>query len=120
LFGAHECLHNSYLASLIRQYTVARLYAARNHPDVYLGASPRGSLALYKTSQAYAALQGREFVTPDDIKLLAQPTLAHRLILSPSARVKNLDTRVVIEEILEAVPVPGTRSATGGRREKRG
>jgi len=120
LLEAQESVRHIYVDPLIKKYIVALVNATRNHPDVYLGASPRGSLALYKTSQAYAALQGRDFVTPDDIKLLAQPTLAHRVILSPSARIKNLDTRVVIEEILEAVPVPGTRPATGARREKRG
>jgi len=76
---------------------------------VYLGASPRGSLGLYKTGQAYAAVRGRDYVVPDDIKALAEPVLAHRLIVSPSARIKNVDTRFVVQDILDSVPVPGTR-----------
>ena len=72
-------------------------------------ASPRGSIALYKTGQARAAIQGRDYVTPDDIKALALVTLAHRLIISPSARIKNVDPRAVIQEILDNMPVPGAR-----------
>ena len=93
----------------VREYVVALVEASRQHPDVYLGASPRGSLALFKTAQARAAVLGRDYVTPDDVKLLAVPTLAHRLIVNPAARVKNVDTRHVVEELLTSVPVPGSR-----------
>jgi MoxR-like ATPase len=77
---------------------------------VFLGASPRGSLGLYRTGQALAAVQGRDFVTPDDIKALAEVVLAHRIIISPSARIRNIDTRYVVRQVLESVPVPGTRA----------
>ena len=85
------------------------VYATRKHPDVYLGASPRGSIALYRTAQARAAILGRDYVIPDDIKALAIVTLAHRLIISPSARIKNVDPRAVIQEVLDSTPVPGAR-----------
>ncbi len=98
-----------YVDPLIKEYIVALVNATRDYPDVYLGASPRGSLALHRTGQALAALQGRDFVIPDDVKVLAESTLAHRIIVSPSARIKNVDTRAVVQDILSTVPVPGTR-----------
>jgi MoxR-like ATPase len=81
---------------------------------VYLGASPRGSLALYRTAQARALLDGRDFVIPDDVKELAYTTLGHRVIVSPSARVKSITSSDIVLGCLERVPVPGTR-ARGGR-----
>lgn len=99
-----------YVDRLIQEYIVALVEATRRHPDVYLGASPRGSLALLKTAQAKAAIRGRDFVSPDDIKELADPTLAHRIILSPAARLKNVDARVIVNEIVNSVPVPGARA----------
>jgi len=100
-----------YLDPMIKEYIVSIVEATRNHPEVYLGASPRGSLALYKTSQALAAIEGRDYVIPDDIKALAEVTLAHRIIVSPTARLKNVSTRAVVGEILQSVPVPGARVA---------
>jgi len=110
LVQAQERVKDVYVDDLIKEYIVELVRATRKHPDVYLGASPRGSLALYKTSRALAAVQGREYVIPDDIKALAEPTLAHRLIISPSARIKDVDARSVVQEILESVPVPGARA----------
>jgi MoxR-like ATPase len=74
---------------------------------VYLGASPRGSLTLYRAGQARAALHGRDFVLPDDIKALAEAALGHRVILGPAARLRDLSTSEVVTEILDSVPVPG-------------
>jgi MoxR-like ATPase len=88
----------------------------RNHPEVYLGASPRGSLALARTAQARAAIQGRDFVLPDDIKALIIPTLAHRVILGPGARLRDLDSQQILEEILSGVPVPGGDPTAEARR----
>jgi MoxR-like ATPase len=110
LVQAQERVKDVYVDDLIKEYIVELVRATRKHPDVYLGASPRGSLALYKTSRALAAIQGREYVIPDDIKALAEPALAHRLIISPSARIKDVDARSVVQEILESVPVPGARA----------
>ena len=109
LVQAQLAVTDVYVDTLIKEYIVSLVNATRKHPDIYLGASPRGSLALYKTGRANAAVQGREYVIPDDIKLMAEPTLAHRLIVSPSARIKNVDPRAVLNEILDSVPVPGTR-----------
>ncbi len=109
LLAAQEAVKKIYVDDLIKEYIISLVTATRQHPDVYLGASPRASLALYKTSRARAAVLGRDYVIPDDIKALAEPTLAHRLIISPSARIKNVDPRAVVEETLGSVPVPGTR-----------
>jgi MoxR-like ATPase len=111
LMAAQEHVKHVYVSDLMKEYIVHLVGETRRHPDVYLGASPRGSLALYKTARALAATMGRDFVIPDDIKALAVPTLAHRLILSPSARLKNVDQETIIQEILDSVPVPGTRVA---------
>jgi MoxR-like ATPase len=99
---------------LIMQYIVDVATATREHQEVYLGASPRGSTALIRASQARAALHGRDYVIPDDVKALAPVTLAHRLIISPAARIRNVDTRQIVQEILDTVPVPGG-SVTGRR-----
>ena len=85
---------------------MALVGATRTHPQAALGASPRGSLGLLHASQAYAAVQGRTYVLPDDVKRLAVPVLAHRLILRPETRVKRVTGAAVVEEILGRVPVP--------------
>jgi len=106
---AQRAVKEVFINDLIKEYIVAIVNATRKHPDTYLGASPRGSLALYRTSQARAALHGRDYVIPDDVKALAEVTLAHRIIISPSARIKNVDPRMVIDDIIHSVPVPGAR-----------
>jgi len=115
LKAAQEEVKRVYVDPLIKEYIVSLVNATRDYPDVYLGASPRGSLGLFKTCQALAALQGRDFVIPDDVKVLAESILAHRIIVSPSARIKNVDTRAVVQEILTTLPVPGTRVRSGVR-----
>ncbi len=109
LIGAQQAVREVYVDRLIKEYIVAIVEATRRHPDVYLGASPRGSLALLKTTQAKAAMRGRDFVAPDDVKELSDATLAHRLILSPAARLKHIDARGIVSEIVNSVPVPGAR-----------
>jgi MoxR-like ATPase len=109
LVAAQQSIRDVYIDDLVKEYIVRLVKSTRKHPDIYLGASPRGSLALYKTGQARAAILGRDYVIPDDIKALALVTLAHRLIISPSARIKNVDPRAVIQEILDSIPVPGAR-----------
>jgi MoxR-like ATPase len=110
LLAAQRTVTEVYVDALVKQYIVALVEETRRHPDVYLGASPRGSLALAKTAQARAAIAGREFVLPDDVKDLAEFALAHRLIISPAARLKNVDARVVVNEIVNSVPVPGAHA----------
>jgi len=99
-----------YVDALIKQYIATLADATRKHEAAYLGASPRGSLALYRTAQARALLAGRDFVTPDDVKALAYSTLAHRVIVSPSARVKSVSAGDIVRECLTRVPVPGARA----------
>lgn len=111
LLTAQGALPAVYVNDLVRAYVVDIVRATREHPDIYLGASPRGSLALFKTARAWAALEGRDFVTPDDIKALAGPVLAHRLIASPSARIRGVDAASIVSEILGTTAVPGTDAA---------
>jgi MoxR-like ATPase len=109
LLEAQEAVKQIYADDAIKEYIVNLCVATRHHPDVYLGVSPRGSLALYRTSQAMAAIRQRDYIIPDDIKYLAEPTMAHRLIISPAARIKNVDPKEVIQDILSSVHVPGAR-----------
>jgi len=107
LTAAQERLKDVYVDPLIKRYIVDIVVQTRRHPDIYLGASPRGSLALYRAGQARAAVMGRDYVIPDDIKALAAPTLAHRLIVSPSARLRDVASEAVMRGILSTLPVPG-------------
>ena len=93
----------------LQRYIVHIVSLTRDHPDVYLGASPRGSLALMRSAQARAMLLGRDYVIPDDIKALATAALAHRLIMSPEARMRNATAHAVITSVMQEVPVPGSR-----------
>jgi len=109
LVWGQQQIRDVYIDPLIKEYIVNLVSATRQHPDIYLGASPRGSLALYRTCQARGVIQGRDYAIPDDVKALAEMTLAHRLIVSPSARIKDVDPRSVVAEILDTLPVPGAR-----------
>jgi MoxR-like ATPase len=100
----------------VREYMVAIVAATRQHQNVYLGASPRGSLALFHTAQALAALRGRDFVTPDDVKALVKTSLSHRLIVAPAARVRGITPAAILDEVLSLVPVPGGAGSYNGRR----
>lgn len=104
---AQEEVKSVHVSPEIKQYMVEMTRRTREFPDVYLGASPRGSLTLFRTCQARAAIFGRDFVLPDDVKALAEAALCHRVILGPAARLRDLDASEVIREILNSVPVPG-------------
>ncbi len=93
----------------VRQYLVRVTRATREHPAVDLGVSPRGTLALYKTAQALAALRGRDYVIPDDVKYLAPSVLTHRIIIRPQTRLRGRTPEQVISEIVDSVPVPVER-----------
>lgn len=108
LLSAQQLVKEVYAAKEVKQYIVNLITASRRHPDVYLGSSPRGSLALFRTSQARAAMAGRDYVIPDDVKALAEVTLAHRIIVGPAARIKNITSRTVVQDILQTTPVPGS------------
>lgn len=107
LLEMQERVKDIYVHDAIKEYIVSVVGATRSHADVYLGSSPRGALALFRTSQARSALAGREYVIPDDIKALAEATLAHRLIVNPAARIREVDPRRVVREVLQTVEVPG-------------
>ncbi len=92
----------------IAQYIVDIVAATRQHPNAYLGASPRGSLALYRTSQVLAAMRGRSYVRPDDVKLLVPATLAHRIIVAPAARQRRVTATAILEEVMAQVASPDT------------
>ena len=97
--------------SAVREYIIAVVDATRRHPNLYLGASPRGSLGLFRLGQASAMLDGRDYVLPDDVKDMVYPALGHRVILSSSARIQGATTQDTVAEILDAVPVPGAAPA---------
>jgi len=111
LTAMQAAVREIYVDPAIADYIVRLVSATRNHPDIYLGASPRGSLALYRASQALAALMGRDFVIPDDVKALAEPTLAHRLILKTAASIRGVDGSGLVGEMLMSVPVQAARPA---------
>jgi len=90
----------------VRRYLVQVVRATRDHPAAELGASPRGTLALYRAAQALAALQGRDFVVPSDVQFLASHVLAHRIHISPQTRLRGRTPSQVVAEALEQVPVP--------------
>lgn len=116
LRAAQESVKSVHVAQGIREYIVSLVEATRMHDEVFLGASPRGSIALFNAARAWAAVRGRDFVLPDDVKFLAVPTLAHRIIVGPSARMQGYDSRSVMTDLLRTVPVPqataSSRSAT--------
>lgn len=90
----------------VRDYIVQIATATRQNPDIQLGASPRASLALYQSSQALAAIRGRDFVIPDDIKAMAPPVLGHRLIMAAQAQLRGRTTQDLIDDIVTSLPVP--------------
>jgi MoxR-like ATPase len=107
LLQAQESIKSIYVSPAVKRYIVELARQTRQHADVYLGASPRGSLALFRTGQARAAMEGRDFVLPDDIKTLVRPALSHRVILGPAARLRDLSSDQVLDEVISRVPVPG-------------
>jgi MoxR-like ATPase len=108
LLEMQERIKDVFVHDGIKEYIVSLVGATRSHPDVYLGSSPRGALALYRTCQARAAVSGRDYVIPDDTKALAEATLAHRLIVNPAARIREVDPRTVVREVLQGVEAPGS------------
>ncbi len=105
LRAMQAAIREIYVDSAISDYIVRLVNATRVHPDVYLGASPRGSLALYRAGQAWASFQGRDYVIPDDIKALAEAALAHRLIIRTAASIRDVDPTAIVRELLASVPV---------------
>ncbi len=109
LLEAQQAVKDIYVDNLVKSYLVELVRETREHPDVYLGSSSRGSLALYRLGQARAAMFGRDYVLPDDIKLLAPAALGHRIIVGPAARIKDVEPEEIVQDILNKVPVPGAQ-----------
>ena len=106
LLALAAALHSVRCEPLVRRYIVQVVQATRSHQAFELGASPRASLALFRTARALAAIRGRDYIIPDDVKYMATHVLPHRLILSSQARLRGRDTTAIVQEILEMVPVP--------------
>ncbi|MEJ2413458.1 MAG: MoxR family ATPase [Anaerolineales bacterium] len=107
ILAVQRRIREVYIAEPVKKYIVEITQETRAAESVYLGASPRGSLALARASQAWAAMYGRDYVIPDDVKMLAEATLGHRVILSSSARLQEIRTGDLIRDILRDIPVPG-------------
>jgi len=106
VLAAQKMVQEIYVDDQLKEYIARVTHRTRSHADIGLGASSRGSLGLFRTAQARAALEGRDFVTPDDVKALAHPVLAHRMILKANAELRGLTPVKVLNQILESEPVP--------------
>lgn len=102
-----ETVKKIHVDDSVKEYIVSVVGATRNHPSIYLGSSPRGSLALYRTVQARALMERRDFALPDDVKALAEPVLSHRIKLLSTSRSQDADAKANLAEILDTLPVPG-------------
>ena len=109
IINIQELVKQVYVSQAVKQYIVEIVRQTREHPDVFLGSSPRGSLGLFRASQVRAALMGREFVLPDDVKALAKVVLSHRILVNPSARMRDLNSEKILDEITYNLPVPSTK-----------
>ncbi|MDQ1501218.1 MAG: MoxR-like ATPase, partial [Actinomycetota bacterium] len=109
-----EAVTSIYVAPSLKGYIIDVVEATRHERDLVLGVSPRGALALQRAARAYAASFGRDYVIPDDLKLLAGSVLEHRLILSPEAQLRGATPADVLESVLGRVPVPSVRAGAGG------
>lgn len=109
LLDVQRAVKEIYMDSLVKDYVVEIVRQTRVHPEVYLGSSSRGALAVYRLCQARAAMFGRDYVLPDDVKALAEPALAHRIIVGPAARIKDIDPATIVQDVLDKLPVPGAQ-----------
>jgi len=106
IINMQEAVKQVYIDDDIQNYIVKLVQITRSEPRVEVGISPRGSIALFKLSKAHAAFYGRDYVVPDDVKNVAVPALAHRLILKPESRVRGVKPESIVKEILNTIPVP--------------
>jgi MoxR-like ATPase len=108
---AQEVVKGIFVHEQVQRYVVSLVYATRKHDDVILGASPRASLDLFRSSQALALLRSRDYVVPDDVKELAAVVMGHRVIVAPAVRMRGVDGRQIVEDVVEQVTVPGARAS---------
>ena len=112
ILEAQDAIRHVHVENSVYGYIVELVRKTRQHEDTYLGASPRGSLGLLRSSQAYAVMRGRDYVIPDDVKALAEHVLGHRIILAPGAHLREMNESKVMEELLDKVIVPGGAYST--------
>jgi MoxR-like ATPase len=115
-----QAVRSVHIAESVRRYAIDIVTATRDNRDLRLGASPRATLHLLRTGRAAAAIDGRDFVLPDDVQALAVPVLAHRLLLSAEAQVSRRTTQAVVADVLAAVPVPSTERPRSVRTRRSG
>jgi MoxR-like ATPase len=113
VIACQRAVREVFVDEKVKRYALEIVRASRDHEDILLGGSPRASLALFKTSQALAAIRGRSFVLPDDVKRMAAAVLSHRIILRPESRLRKKSAASVVEEILTEVAVPVPAAAEG-------
>jgi MoxR-like ATPase len=106
LLACQEAVRAVHVDDKIRQYVLEIVQGTRTHDDIHLGGSPRASIALFRTGQAFAAISGRDFVLPDDVKRMVQPVLGHRVIIRPESRLRKVTAAALLHEIVEEVRVP--------------
>lgn len=106
LIGCQRAVREVHIDPKVRQYLLQIVHLTREHEDLALGGSPRASIALFRTSQAMAAIRGRNYVQPDDVKRIAMPVMAHRMILKPESRLRKVTAEHVIQEVIDEIAVP--------------
>jgi MoxR-like ATPase len=119
IVGCQEAIREIHVDDKVRKYLLQIVHATREHNDVHLGGSPRASIALFRTAQALAAVNGRNFVLPDDVKRMMMPVLGHRLIIKPESRLRKVTPAAIVNDVLGEVPVPvpGMRGARAEEEE---
>jgi MoxR-like ATPase len=108
VLACQEAIRGIHVDEKVKRYILEIVHTSRQHEDVLLGGSPRASIALYRTAQALAAVTGRDFALPDDVKKMAQPVLAHRLILKPESRLRKRTAVAVVKDLVGDAKVPIT------------
>jgi MoxR-like ATPase len=117
ILAAQAAVREVHLDDKVRTYILQIVHASREHEDVLLGGSPRASIALFRTAQALAAIGGRDFVLPDDVKRMAHPVLAHRLILKPESRLRKRTSAMVVQDVVGDTAVPVLKESYEGVRD---
>ena len=117
ILAAQAAIRNVHVDDKVRNYILQIVHGTRSHEDVLLGGSPRASIGLYRTGQALAAIGGRDFVLPDDIKRMAHPVLAHRMILKPESRLRKRTPALIVQDVVGDVAVPVLKETFAGVRD---